>query len=148
MISSNDLMLVIIYSLIAILVIAIVISLIFYFKASKKPEKVNVKDVEKDDVFNFMEFDEIRDNMIIRQKGEQNVMVIQCQGINFDLMSEGEKIAVENGFTQFLNALNYPIQLYVQTRSLNLNDTIKQYKEKVGTVEKEIEKLNSKLEEE
>ena len=60
-------------------------------------------------------------------------MAIKCQGINYDLMSENEMLAVEEGFSNFLNTLKYPIQLYVQARSLNLEDSINAYK---GRIEK------------
>lgn len=72
-------------------------------------------------------------------------MVIQCKGINYDLLSEAEKEAVENGFTQFLNTLRFPIQLYVQTRSLNLHDIIEQYREKVNNVQLEINQLDARI---
>jgi hypothetical protein len=39
-------------------------------------------------------------------------------------MSEKEKIAVEEGFVQFLNTLRFPVQIYVQSRTLNLKDII------------------------
>ena len=64
-------------------------------------------------IYEFMEFEEIVDNMIVRKKGQQYVMIIQCNGVNYDLMSEDEKISVEEGFVQFLNTLRFPIQLYV-----------------------------------
>lgn len=95
----------------------------------------------------FMEFDEVKDNMIIRKNREQYVMVIQCQGVNYDLMSEDEKIAVEEGFVQFLNTLRFPIQLYVQTRSLNLRDIVDEYKIRVRNMEEEIEDLKLKQKE-
>lgn len=95
----------------------------------------------------FMEFDEVKDNMIIRKNREQYVMVIQCQGVNYDLLSEDEKIAVEEGFVQFLNTLRFPIQLYVQTRSLNLRDIVDDYKIRVRNMEEEIEELKSKQKE-
>ena len=43
-------------------------------------------------------------------------MVVECQGINYDLMSQEEKVSVEEGFSQFLNTLKEPVQLYIQTR--------------------------------
>ena len=49
----------------------------------------------KDDVFNFMEFDKIQDNMIIQQNSEKYTAVIKCKGINYNLMSEVEQLAVE-----------------------------------------------------
>ena len=54
-------------------------------------------------IIDFMDFDEIRDNMIIRKNRTHYTMVIQCNGVNYDLMSEAEKISVEEGFVQFLN---------------------------------------------
>ena len=60
-------------------------------------------DLTRESIFDFMEFDEIVDDMIIRKKGTQYIMVIQCNGVNYDLMSEQEKIGVEEGFVQFLN---------------------------------------------
>lgn len=96
----------------------------------------------------FLEFDEIIDNMIVRKEGKQYIMVIDCKGVNFDLLGEEEKIAVENGFVQFLNTLKTPVQLYVQTRTLNLKDTVDKYKSKVLEVAMEIDKLDLQLEKE
>ena len=94
----------------------------------------------------FLEFDDIKDNMIIRKNRTQYVMAIQCQGVNYDLLSEQEKISVEEGFIQFLNTLRFPIQLYVQTRTLNLKDIIEEYRSRIGGMKEEIEKLKIKLE--
>lgn len=114
---------------------------------SEKRENSNQsgQNQERQSVQSFMEFDDIIDNMIVRKNRTQYVMVIQCKGINYDLLSEEEKEAVENGFTQFLNTLRFPIQLYVQTRSLNLRDIIDEYKSRVNTIGSEIEQLNIKI---
>ena len=93
----------------------------------------------------FMDFDEIKDNMIIRKNRTQYVMILQCQGVNYDLMSEDEKMAVEQGFVQFLNTLRFPIQLYVQTRSLNLKDIIDGYKDRVKNMKTEVENIRAKM---
>ena len=72
----------------------------------------------RESIFDFMEFDEIVDNMIVRKNRTQYVMVLACSGVNYDLMSQAEKYAVEEGFVQFLNTLRFSIQLYVQSRTL------------------------------
>ena len=89
----------------------------------------------KESIFSFMEFDGIEDNMIIQKEGKKYLMVIECQGINYDLMSGVEKTSVEQGFLQFLNTLRHPIQIYVQTRTVNLNSSINTYKTKVKTIQ-------------
>ena len=82
-----------------------------------------------------MEFDKIEDNMIIQKNGLRYVMVLQCQGVNYDLLSQAEKVGVEEGFLQFLNTLRYPIQLYIQTRTVNLDNSLASYKQNVNEIE-------------
>ena len=123
-------------------------------KEEKEEEAMGLKDekldsfngmMPRESIFKFMEFDEIKDNMIIRKNKTQYIMILQCQGINYDLMSEEEKMAVEQGFVQFLNTLTFPIQLYVQTRSLNLRDIIDDYKTRVSDIANDIEKLDTRI---
>ncbi|MBO6244448.1 MAG: hypothetical protein J6O41_07835, partial [Clostridia bacterium] len=104
-----------------------------------------VKTFSMTSIQKFMDFDDIVDNMIVRKGRTQYLMVIECKGINYDLLSEAEKQAVENGFTQFLNTLRFPIQLYVQTRSLNLKEIITEYKDRVNLIASEISDLDIKI---
>ncbi len=99
----------------------------------------------RESIFEFMEFDEIVDSMIVRKNGTQYIMILQCNGVNYDLMSEDEKISVEEGFVQFLNTLRFPIQLYIQSRTLNLRDIIDEYKSRVDNLTIEIDKLDAKI---
>ena len=94
----------------------------------------------KQSIFSFMDFDKIQDNMIIRKNGNKFLMVIECQGINYDLMSGLEKNSVEQGFIQFLNTLRYPIQIYVQTRTVNLESGIAKYRERINQIRDRLEK--------
>ena len=108
---------------------------------TKKPQQ------DKQSIFNFMEFDTVRDNMIIQRKGKRYLMVIECQGINYDLMSKVEKTGVEEGFVQFLNTLRYQIQIYVQTRSVNLENSLQGYRARVKDVESKLRKMQVQYEE-
>ena len=85
-------------------------------KAEKKQARIVDSSYTKQSIMDFMEFDKIEDNMIVQKKGRRYLMVVECQGINYDLMSKAEKIGVEEGFQQFLNTLRHPIQIYIQTR--------------------------------
>ena len=42
-----------------------------------------------------MQFDKIEDNMIVQDNGARYLMVVECEGVNYDLMSNMEKAAVE-----------------------------------------------------
>lgn len=105
-------------------------------------KKNNSAEVSKEDIFNFMEFDKIQDNMIIQQNGQKFTAVIKCKGINYNLMSEVEQLAVEEGFMTFLNTLKYPVQLYVQAQSVNLKNNISDYKENMRGLFEEYDEAN------
>lgn len=119
---------------------------------SKEKEKRNdqnygrfVGNLTRESIYEFMEFDEIVDNMIVRKNSNQYIMILQCNGVNYDLMSEQEKISVEEGFVQFLNTLRFPIQLYIQSRTLNLRDIIEEYKGRIDNLTIEIDKIEAKI---
>lgn len=95
----------------------------------------------KQSIFKFMEFDEVTDNMIIQKNHSRFLMVIECQGINYDLMSGIEKTSVEEGFVQFLNSLRYKIQIYIQTRSIDLESSLEGYRERVREVETKLNRM-------
>ena len=104
-------------------------------KKNKKETTKKIESYSKQSIYDFMEFDKIEDNMIIQKNGLRYVMVLQCQGVNYDLLSQAEKVGVEEGFLQFLNTLRYPIQLYIQTRTVNLDNSLASYKQNVNEIE-------------
>ena len=104
-------------------------------KTSKTTEKNVNNSYSKQSIMNFMDFDKVEDNMIVQKNGKRYLMVVECQGVNYDLMSNMEKVAVEEGFQQFLNTLRHPIQIYIQTRTINLESSISNYKSKVKEIE-------------
>ena len=101
----------------------------------KTANKIGNTEYDKQSIIDFMDFDKVEDNMIIQKQGKRFLMVIECQGVNYDLMSRVEKVAVEEGFQQFLNTLRHPIQIYIQTRTVNLENTIGMYNDKVKEIE-------------
>ena len=107
---------------------------------------VATKGYNKQSINKFMEFDKIEDNMIVQKNGNRYLMVIECQGVNYDLMSSMEQTSVEEGFIQFLNSLRYPIQIYVQTRTVNLESSIANYKRRVDDVESNLRKREAEYE--
>lgn len=101
----------------------------------KGNKKIGNVEYNEQSIIDFMDFDKIEDNMIIQKDGKRYLMVIECQGVNYDLMSKMEKVAVEEGFQQFLNTLRHPVQIYIQTRTVNLENTIGVYRSRLQEVE-------------
>lgn len=151
--------------LIFLVVILIAVFIIIKAKAKKKNEnpkesnnndtqgqqttttsKIKIaKEYETKSVFDFMEFENVKDNMIIQKGGKRFLMAIECQGINYDLMSDVEKTSTEQGFATFLNTLKEPIQIYIQTRTVNLEKNIQGYKERLRKIKDELNLKEYKL---
>ena len=135
--------------LVMLIFFIIVLAFIYWYmsykgkKKAEEEEKSNTsggttkiaKEYTKKSIFQFMQFD----NMIVQDNGQRYLMVIECEGVNYDLMSQVEKTAVEAGFVQFLNTLRYPIQLYTQTRTINIGESIQNYKSKLAIEKKELD---------
>lgn len=139
--------------LIVMLILLVVLGIIFASSKMKKkkeaeemknetiaPKTKKYKEYRTDSIMDFMEFDTIVDNMISQKDESRFIMIVECQGINYDLMSEMEKNSVEEGFIQFLNTLRYPIQIYTQTRTINLDSSIQTYNQKLKEIKEELEK--------
>lgn len=105
------------------------------------------KEYRTESIMNFLEFDTVVDNMISQKDGMRYIMVVECQGINYDLMSEVEKNSVEEGFVQFLNTLRHPVQIYTQTRTINLESSLQTYREKMKETQYAYEKEQMKYNE-
>lgn len=112
---------------------------------NKKDTKISTT-YNKKSIFDFMEFDEVTDNMIVQKDGKRYVMVVECQGVNYDLMSQMEKVSVEEGFQQFLNTLRHPIQIYIQTRTVNLENSVNTYKTKVKEIQEKYNRMRIQYE--
>ena len=129
-----------------IIVVTILIAVLIFMTLKEKRQKKDVTGAKKVDdeleatkakksMFKFMEFDSVEDNMIVQDGGKRYLMVIECKGVNYDLLSEVEKNGVEMGFISFLNALKFEVQLYVQTRKINLAQSTMKYRERLRMIE-------------
>lgn len=68
---------------------------------------------------NALKFSELRDDMVIMGDGSFRA-VIAAQSINFDLMSNREREGVELSYQDFLNALTFPIQIYIRSQAVDI----------------------------
>ena len=112
-------------------------------KVAEEARKQETLAASTEKVKDFLEFDKIEDDMIIQDNGTRFCMVIRCMGINYDLMSENEMMAVEEGFSNFLNTLKFPIQLYVQSRTLDLSEGISKYRDRLAFLKGEADQFIS-----
>lgn len=67
----------------------------------------------------FVSIRDIKDNVVIQKNG-QMTMVLLASSINFALKSLDEQRAVLQQFQQFLNTMDFTLQIYIQSRRLNI----------------------------
>ena len=72
---------------------------------------------------------EIKDNIVILKNGGLRA-ILQTSSVNFNLKSEDEQNAIIYSYQNFLNSLDFPIQISVQSRKLDIDKYIDNVKEK------------------
>ncbi|MFH0905527.1 MAG: hypothetical protein V1826_02295 [bacterium] len=72
----------------------------------------------------YLPVKEIQDGIVVLKDGGYRT-ALMVNAINFNLKSTDEQTALINNYQEFLNSLNFPIQILVQSRTLDLDDYIK-----------------------
>lgn len=67
----------------------------------------------------FVSIRDIKENVVIQKNG-QMCMVLLASSVNFALKSLDEQKAILLQFQQFLNTIDFSLQIYVQSRRLNI----------------------------
>lgn len=71
----------------------------------------------------FLPIGEIHDDTVVLKDGSVRA-VIEVTSINFSLKSEDEQNSIIFSYQQFLNSLEFPIQIYIRSKKLDLDDYI------------------------
>lgn len=72
---------------------------------------------------NSLIFSEMRDDMVVMNDGSFRA-VVQCESINFDLMSSREREGVEYAYQNFLNSLYFPVQVLIRSKKIDISPYI------------------------
>lgn len=85
----------------------------------------------------FLNISEIRDDVLIMQDGTLRAC-LEVSSTNFDLKNQQEQDALIMGYQRFLNSLEYPIQILMQSRRMDISKYIEKMK---GLVDKQTNEL-------
>lgn len=91
-----------------------------------------VKKIIRKTTQEYLSIAEIKEDCVIRKDGVLSA-VIMVSSINFALKSAEEQDAIIQGYISFLNAIDFPLQIVIQSRKLNINP----YLEKLKQLQKE-----------
>lgn len=85
----------------------------------------------------FLDIAEIREDIVVMKDGTLRAVLL-VSSINFSLKSEDEQQAIIGSYVSFLNSLDSPIQILVQSRKLNIDEYLNRLKEHEKTQENEL----------
>jgi len=76
----------------------------------------------------YLDIAEVKEDVVVMKDGTLRA-VLMVASINFALKSEDEQEAIISQYVSFLNSLDYPLQVVIQSRRLNIDNYIERLKE-------------------
>ncbi|MCF7861832.1 ATP-binding protein [Candidatus Woesearchaeota archaeon] len=79
----------------------------------------------------FLSVKSIEDNVIINSQNKK-IAVLNVMPINFSIKPRGEQEAIMESFQKFLNSIEFPVQILMNTETLELDDYLKSLRSRVN----------------
>lgn len=89
----------------------------------------------------LVDVSEIKGDVVVLKNGSLRA-IIEVSAINFELRSEDEQVALLQNFQQFLNSVDFPVQITISSRQMQIDDYLK-YVEEQATELDELLKIQS-----
>lgn len=89
---------------------------------------------------NFVPIKEVKEGIVVLDDGTL-VAISLATSINLSLKSAGEQTAILNSFKAFLNTLDFPVQIAIQSRKMDIEPYIKLLESRLKDQENELIKL-------
>lgn len=101
----------------------------------KKPvqKKETVRNGKKNNLLStqrYLQFAGVHDDTLVLKNGGIRT-ILEISSINFNLKSETEQEGIIRAYQQFLNSLNFPVQILVRSRKLDIDQYIDSLKVKL-----------------
>jgi type IV secretory pathway VirB4 component len=90
----------------------------------------------------FVQVADIRDTAVILKDGSLR-SIVEVGSMNFELKSTDEQIAIIQYFQNFLNSIDFPIQILVSSRKLDINPYLKSLEELTANLKNELLKIQA-----
>lgn len=91
----------------------------------------------------FVPIKEIRDGVVVLKSGELR-SVLLCQAINLDLKSADEQTAIILQFQNFLNALEFSIQIEASSRRLDIRPYILKLEDRLKNIKEDLLRIQTR----
>jgi len=77
----------------------------------------------------YLDIAEVRDNVIVMKDGTMRSIIL-VSSFNFALKSEDEQNAIVSAYVSFLNNLEYPLQIVIQSREFKIDSYLEMLEKK------------------
>jgi hypothetical protein len=104
------------------------------FGAKNAEEKVGTSTLQ------YVDIKTIRDGVVILRNGTMRAVLL-VSSVNFDLKSSDEQTAIIGAYQNFLNSLDFPVQIVVSSRKLNIHPYTEMLKERAREQRNELLKI-------
>lgn len=91
----------------------------------------------------YLDIAEIKEDCLVLKDGTLRAVLL-VSSINFALKSEEEQEAIIQSYIGFLNSLNFPLQIVIQSRKLDIDKYINQLKEKESQQTNELLRMQTR----
>lgn len=88
----------------------------------------------------FTKIYQVRDGVIVLKSGGLRAVLL-VSSMNFDLKSDSEKEGIIAAYQDFLNSLDYPLQIVISSREINLDEYLADLGQRYEHQENELMKL-------
>lgn len=85
----------------------------------------------------YVDVEEVKDGTIVLKDGSLRAVLL-VSSINFDLKATEEQDSIVHQYQNFLNSLDFPIQIMVSSRKLNINPYLDYLKKKESQLSNEL----------
>jgi len=85
---------------------------------------------DEKNILKYTNISDVKDDLIITNDNRK-LAVLKIEPINFAIKPQGAQEAIIGSFQKFLNSLDFPIQIVMNTESLNLKDYLKELGRKI-----------------
>ena len=113
-------------------------------KKGKGEDQENLSGVKEIPIREFNVIDDLRDRYVITENKTSFTTGIKCIGLPLDKLTEVETKLIELSHLQFFNMLNWDMQMYIQSRQMNIQSNLEFINETKQVFEKELKKVDEK----
>lgn len=107
------------------------------------------KDIKIGNSQDLLEFESIEicneDQALVKVNDTEYLAYIEVGGVSFNLLSDEEKLTLEENYGNLLNGIDYEFQNFIQSRSLNLDNYISTYRARVESIKTALINVEDKL---